>query len=68
MKSLFASAVHTGKVSPEEIKTPSGDKRNASQLESPGSSPEGKAPPKQLKKDNKASSIPVGFRAMSGQK
>ena len=67
LKSLFASAVFTGEVSPEDNKTPSGDKRNASQLERPGSSPEEKAPPKQLKKD-KASSIPVGFGAMSGQK
>ena len=67
LKSLFASAVFTGEVSPEDSKTPSGDKRNASQLESPGSSPEEKAASKQLKKD-KASSIPVGFGAMSGRK
>jgi hypothetical protein len=60
-KSLFATALLNGEMSPEDIATPAGgEKRDASQL-SPNSP---QAPPKKEIK----SGIPVGFGAMPGQK
>ena len=67
-KSLFASALLKGEIPPDETKSKTdGDKRKKSDLDSPESSPEEKAPPKKDKKE-KISGIPVGSGAMPGQK